>query len=293
MSNEPAERRQNDGPFKPAEAAAYIGLAVGTLANWRAAKPPHGPAFFYANGAKGTGGQVRYTKAALDEWCARSTVDVNQLALPFKEHGPTDAALDNLVRNMVDQAIDSRFGPSAAGNELPAGSLVGSVKIGAELFASGIDLKLEDQRKAAAYRDAKRDDAYYVKDAPLIHGHTTTPIDLSKVSFHDIAIVRDSRPDNYDSEAGYKVNGPSQEAAETIQPRAALLRELVLDAFKLTEKAFKGDGMTADEAAALIGESILSIRPRLSELVSKGQLVDTGTRRKNASGRPATVWRLA
>jgi predicted ArsR family transcriptional regulator len=52
-----------------------------------------------------------------------------------------------------------------------------------------------------------------------------------------------------------------------------------------------GAQFTADEAASELGESILAIRPRLSELVALGKIEDSGLRRKNASGMTATVWR--
>lgn len=50
---------------------------------------------------------------------------------------------------------------------------------------------------------------------------------------------------------------------------------------------------TADEIAARLGLSILSTRPRLTELKRMGRIIDTGTRRPNASGRSAAVLKLA
>lgn len=58
--------------------------------------------------------------------------------------------------------------------------------------------------------------------------------------------------------------------------------------------ALKSKGpMTADETASAIGASVLSIRPRFTELASGGAIVDTGERRHNESGRRAAVWGLA
>ena len=54
------------------------------------------------------------------------------------------------------------------------------------------------------------------------------------------------------------------------------------------------DGRTADEIAIELGKDglgILSVRPRVTELVKTDMLVDTGKRRKNSSGRNAIVWR--
>lgn len=49
---------------------------------------------------------------------------------------------------------------------------------------------------------------------------------------------------------------------------------------------------TADEIAEILEESILSIRPRISELNKAGIIEDTGIRRINDSGNSAKVWRL-
>jgi hypothetical protein len=49
-------------------------------------------------------------------------------------------------------------------------------------------------------------------------------------------------------------------------------------------------GFTADEIAARLGESILTIRPRITELNKLCKIKDTGVRRPNSSGRNAIVW---
>jgi predicted ArsR family transcriptional regulator len=91
--------------------------------------------------------------------------------------------------------------------------------------------------------------------------------------------------DEYPNSPGYKRPGTSREAAEAIKPRAAILRERSL-------AALKHRPMTADEVAAHLGESVLSIRPRITELHELGLIEQTGERRRNASGRMAAVWRL-
>lgn len=50
--------------------------------------------------------------------------------------------------------------------------------------------------------------------------------------------------------------------------------------------------LTADEVAARLKESVLSIRPRITELKARGLIADTGLRRRNASGEKARVWRV-
>lgn len=50
---------------------------------------------------------------------------------------------------------------------------------------------------------------------------------------------------------------------------------------------------TADEIADTIGMSILTVRPRVTEMGHRNDIEDTGLRRKNKSGKEAIVWRLA
>jgi hypothetical protein len=53
------------------------------------------------------------------------------------------------------------------------------------------------------------------------------------------------------------------------------------------------EGLTADEVAYALGYSILTVRPRVSELKRMKLIVDAGLRRPNASGRNAIAWRVA
>jgi predicted HTH transcriptional regulator len=89
---------------------------------------------------------------------------------------------------------------------------------------------------------------------------------------------------SYPNSPGYKVEGPSKEAAQAENSRASTLRDKVA-------QLIQNDCYTADECAAELNESILAIRPRLSELVKMGRITDSGQRRKNESGHNATVWR--
>jgi predicted HTH transcriptional regulator len=90
---------------------------------------------------------------------------------------------------------------------------------------------------------------------------------------------------HYPHHAGYKEHGgTSQEAAEKTD--AKKLRAIVLR--ELTRRAG-----TADELAERLGLSILSVRPRVSELVRLGKAVKTGQRRRNASGHSAAVVAVA
>lgn len=88
----------------------------------------------------------------------------------------------------------------------------------------------------------------------------------------------------YPHRPGSAARGTSVAAAAHIAPTAPKLRAQVLDAFT------RSKGMTADECAGKLGLSILTVRPRVTELSRMGKLRDSGTRRPNGSGRNAIVW---
>jgi predicted ArsR family transcriptional regulator len=76
-------------------------------------------------------------------------------------------------------------------------------------------------------------------------------------------------------------------AAAKMEPVAKTLRERVL--LQLGSAPL---GLTADECAARMQESVLAVRPRFAELHAMGKIEDAGTRRSNISGHPAAVWRI-
>ncbi|WLA86877.1 hypothetical protein [Bradyrhizobium elkanii] len=90
---------------------------------------------------------------------------------------------------------------------------------------------------------------------------------------------------HYPNTPGSKGGGASKDAAKKVVTRAAKLRIAIL------ELMLKGYRLTADEIAAQLRESILAIRPRVSELVTKGDLIKLKDRRKNVSGMTAHVIR--
>lgn len=96
-----------------------------------------------------------------------------------------------------------------------------------------------------------------------------------------------SYPDSYPEFPGSKEPDTSRQAAVRIASRAETLRRAVLGLFQ------GGFLLTADECAERLGVNILSIRPRVSELVAQGLVAETTMRRLNASGMSAKVWRLA
>ena len=89
----------------------------------------------------------------------------------------------------------------------------------------------------------------------------------------------------YPLSPGFKEPTTSRTAARMIAPNARTLCALVLRTIR--ESA---DGLTADEAAAIIRLNILTVRPRVSELREQGKVIPSGRRRKNESGMSATVW---
>jgi len=91
----------------------------------------------------------------------------------------------------------------------------------------------------------------------------------------------------YPSLAGYKKKGTSQKAAKEINRFSKSIKVKALQ----VRKNKKDYGATADEVANLLSISILSVRPRFSELLAHGCIEETKKTRKNESGKQATVWR--
>jgi predicted ArsR family transcriptional regulator len=92
----------------------------------------------------------------------------------------------------------------------------------------------------------------------------------------------------YPDAPGFKVSGPSQQAAEAMSGIANRVTAEVLAQFAL----YPG-GATADEIAKALNLSVLSVRPRVSELKRTGKIKPTSARCKSQSGMTATVWRIA
>ena len=87
----------------------------------------------------------------------------------------------------------------------------------------------------------------------------------------------------YPHVAGWKdhTSETSQTAAESVD--TATVRAQVF-------AVIRQERLTADEIATRLALSILTVRPRVSELRRLALVEDSGTRRRNASGRPAIVW---
>lgn len=89
---------------------------------------------------------------------------------------------------------------------------------------------------------------------------------------------------SYPHTPGSKTGGTSRDSAEAMKLTACRLRDLCM-------LWLERDPYTADEVAEHLGQSILSIRPRFSELRKLNLIQDTGERRKNVSGHRAIVWK--
>lgn len=102
---------------------------------------------------------------------------------------------------------------------------------------------------------------------------------------NDLFDPRPEPPPSYPDSAGFKVRGTSKEQAAKIEPKAKILRDKVL-------KALAHRSMTTDECAAFLGEDILSVRPRFSELARTvpPSIVPTGERRASSRGNMSDVW---
>jgi len=94
----------------------------------------------------------------------------------------------------------------------------------------------------------------------------------------------DEAPAAYPWQAGHRGVDTSVEAAEGVD--GAGLRAEVLDVLH------RCGPQTTDEAAGWLGRSVLSIRPRFTELLRVGAIHRAGERRPNASGRMAHVFQV-
>lgn len=88
----------------------------------------------------------------------------------------------------------------------------------------------------------------------------------------------------YPDHPGFKARETSAAAASEVAEAAPILRARCLAVLE------RSNGLTADEVAGRLGLSILSVRPRISELTRQSKVRDSGHRRRNVSGKRAIVW---
>jgi hypothetical protein len=94
----------------------------------------------------------------------------------------------------------------------------------------------------------------------------------------------------YPNHPGSKDSAPetSREAARTVVDVAKSHRSKILAA--LQGETF---GLSSEGIAGKVGLTKYSVRPRISELVATGEVVETPFRIKNDENRNVVVWRLA
>ena|ERR1700746_2275011 len=96
-----------------------------------------------------------------------------------------------------------------------------------------------------------------------------------------------TQPDlfKYPEVPGFKAQETSKAAAQSMEPICTQIQKDCLFTLMFCPQ-------TADEIAGQLNMSILAIRPRISELLRKGKIEDSGERRPNSSGKNAIVWRI-
>jgi hypothetical protein len=116
--------------------------------------------------------------------------------------------------------------------------------------------------------------------------------DLSRqlpAPFAGRATVRTRQQSFLPRNARVQISGPSEDAANAIAPIVASLREKVREVITVNSPG----GITADDIAHILNRSILSVRPRVSELHRDGDIRSSGARGRNVSGMTATLWVIA
>lgn len=95
---------------------------------------------------------------------------------------------------------------------------------------------------------------------------------------------RATRPRRYPDKPGAKARATSFAAAEGVAEKALSLKARVLAAIRMAPS-------TPEQVALLLGEPLMNVRPRCSELATLGLIADSGARRPAMGGRDAIVWK--
>jgi hypothetical protein len=103
--------------------------------------------------------------------------------------------------------------------------------------------------------------------------------------FHQPTKPTKAPPMAYPHTPASRPDDTSQQAARDLAPKAHTIRAQVLEVIQAAPR-------TTDECAEILEYSILSVRPRFSELRKMGLIEDSTERRLNAtSGKRVIVWR--
>lgn len=89
----------------------------------------------------------------------------------------------------------------------------------------------------------------------------------------------------YPDRPGFKAKDTetSRVAADQMEKPAETIRRRCLEVLRI-------EPLTADQVADALQLSVLTVRPRISELNKQGKIGPTVERRRNASGKRAVVW---
>ena len=90
----------------------------------------------------------------------------------------------------------------------------------------------------------------------------------------------------YPNAPGHRNVETSMDAADTLVAKLGRLQQRVRTAIRNAGRS----GLTAEELAAALQESIRAVQPRTSELRRLGLIRDSGDRRLNSTRRRAIVW---
>lgn len=93
---------------------------------------------------------------------------------------------------------------------------------------------------------------------------------------------------SYPFTPGHRGVDTSIEAADELAPVLATLQRQVYAVIAAAGPA----GATANEIADMLGWIVYRVRPRTSELSDRGEIIDSGRRRRNPAGRSVIVWTL-
>jgi predicted ArsR family transcriptional regulator len=92
---------------------------------------------------------------------------------------------------------------------------------------------------------------------------------------------------HYPDAPGWKARDTAQEAAKAQRGQSYKLQRDIIAL--LAERG----AMTPEEIAEALGNRVMNIRPRMSELAAKGAVIDSNERRRATGGRMAIAWRVA
>jgi hypothetical protein len=106
---------------------------------------------------------------------------------------------------------------------------------------------------------------------------------MTRAQMDLFAAPRVRRP-AYPASPGAKARDTSHAAAEGMAPKAESLRDRVLAEIRRAPA-------TPEQVALRLGEPLMNVRPRCSELAKLGKIVDTQLRREAMGGRQAIVWK--